>query len=141
MDKNGSHVTPPRRSTGSIEADKKLAAADENATYWVEGGRKSPDRNEAVICIEQGVNAWKNCAWALAENVAQLEAALAGTRERVDELCARSESERSVTLTQHVAEHLYGTSIEAGGSCHVCQEFRAAVDAVWPQPKLPDAPK
>lgn len=91
------HGTQARRSTGSIEADKKLAAADENATYWVEGGRKSPDRNEAVICIEQGVNAWKNCAWALAENVAQLEAALAGTRERVDELCARSETERART--------------------------------------------
>jgi hypothetical protein len=48
-------------------------------------------------------------------------------------LSAPSESADTVAIPRKLAEHLYGTSIEAGGKCHMCKEYRAIVDAKWPQ--------
>lgn len=40
--------------------------------------------------------------------------------------------EGGLEIPQRMAEHLYGSTQEIGGKCHVCKEFRALVDAKWP---------
>lgn len=72
-------MTPPH--TGPTEplpydlaagADR-LEVVRANAEYWLQGGRKEPDRARATMAIEQAVNAWKNAAYGLARLNAALQ--------------------------------------------------------------------
>src|SRR3990167_158270 len=40
-----------------------------NADYWLKNGRELPDRDEAVLAVEQAINAWKGVAYGLAEKL------------------------------------------------------------------------
>lgn len=42
-----------------------------------------------------------------------------------------------ITVPEIVANHLYAVSLEVGGKCHICSEFRAAVDDEWPRATPP----
>lgn len=46
--------------------DLGLANASMNAEYWSKAARKTEDPAEAVMCMEQARNAWKNAAYAMA---------------------------------------------------------------------------
>jgi hypothetical protein len=46
----------------------------------------------------------------------------------IDQAQAASSAIDTIAISRKVAEHLYGTTIEAGGRCHVCKEFRDLVD-------------
>lgn len=39
------------------------------ADYWLKNGRELPNRDEAVLAVEQSINAWKNLAYDLAEKL------------------------------------------------------------------------
>lgn len=41
---------------------------EKHADYWKKGAWNEPDRAQALICMEQAVNAWKNLAYALARS-------------------------------------------------------------------------
>lgn len=70
--------TPTRDAT---EEPEKFIAAKERpgaylckdtalrAEYWLKGGRALPDRDEAILAVEQSINAWKNLAYDLAEKL------------------------------------------------------------------------
>lgn len=40
-----------------------------HAGYWLKNGRELPDRDEAVLAVEQAINSWKNLAYGLAEKL------------------------------------------------------------------------
>ena len=46
-----------------------LESTARNADYWLKNGRNLADRNEAVLAIEQAINAWKGVAYGLAEKL------------------------------------------------------------------------
>ena len=49
---------------------ESLESAERNAKYWINAGREHPDKAEAVLCVEQAANAWKNLAYAFARAAA-----------------------------------------------------------------------
>lgn len=61
----------PWDPTNKREGAEMLAATADNADYWLKGGRDDPDRDTAVLAVEQAVNAWRNAAYAMAEKLAR----------------------------------------------------------------------
>lgn len=60
--------------TMRLGADK-LEATRTNAEFWLEHGRAEPDLSKRTMYMEQSINAWKNAAYGLAEQLATKEAA------------------------------------------------------------------
>lgn len=56
-------------------------------------------------------------------------------------LAFQPEAGGTIELERNVAEHLYGTTLEAGGRCHICKAYREAVDAKWPAARALHKPK
>lgn len=59
---------------GAIEAKPRpgaylLANVATAADYWIKGGREHPDRDTAILALEQAVNAYKNAAYDFAEKL------------------------------------------------------------------------
>jgi len=69
------------REPGMAPGAELLVETDRNARYWLEGGRKEKKRDEAVLAVEQAMNAWRNAAYAMAARAIQeAEKASAGLR-------------------------------------------------------------
>jgi hypothetical protein len=72
----------PKGPLSPAPAGQKVADSAEmlqntrlNAEYWLKAGWQEHDRDSALTCLEQGMNTWKNAAYALA---AELSTALGG---------------------------------------------------------------
>lgn len=71
-------MTPELAIAQAERADRlgadKLRSTEINAQYWLEGGRRTANLREAVLAVEQAMNAYKNAAYGLAEDLAKAEA-------------------------------------------------------------------
>ena len=68
---SGSAQRPP--SGENVQPDRPgwplLEKTRENADYWLRGGRNEPNREQAILALEQSINAWKGAAYSLAEKM------------------------------------------------------------------------
>lgn len=60
-DKPSSQIPPTPTNVGRIP---ELHGAERNAAYWIDGAKGERNKVEALICLHQAVNAWKNAAYA-----------------------------------------------------------------------------
>jgi hypothetical protein len=58
---------PPREGIYLWAVDLEPTAR--HAQYWIEGGQKETRIGSAIMCIEQGVNSWKNACYSYAEKL------------------------------------------------------------------------
>jgi len=83
-----------------------LEATRHNAEYWLNAAREVEDRDEAVLAIEQVANAWKNAAYAMADQRDALRSAIGALsvpRELVQQVVVLLQSYAEYGM-QHVYE-------------------------------------
>ena len=61
------------------KGSERLAATKQNADYWFEAGKKENNIEAVAQCLMQSINAWKNAAYTLAEELADARSE-SGTR-------------------------------------------------------------
>lgn len=80
---------------------------EKHADYWKKGAWNEPDRAQALICMEQAVNAWKNLAYALARSAhyyamehigRSVESPSETTHNEIVEKCAKAIAKRTQEL-------------------------------------------
>ncbi len=67
-------LTPKPAPDGLVPYGLSLEPSRQNAEYWFTAGRKEMDRGKAVLCVSQAMYAWKNAAYAMAEELAKTQA-------------------------------------------------------------------
>lgn len=125
--------TPETDAPGRIP---DLEGARCNAEYWLNAAREVEDRNEAVIAIEQVANAWKNAAYAMADQRDDARRELADMERRALEAVAMNERQAVNFAKCQVELDAARSAIVSTGPCYDCtslQECRArrkCLDAV-----------
>ena len=76
----------PQADVGRIPA---LEATRTNADYWKHGAWNEPNREDALRCMEQAVNAWKNAAYAAHDALRAAPPSSEPVAEKLRELCDR----------------------------------------------------
>lgn len=59
------------REPGMAPGAELLVETDRNASYWLNHGRATSDRDKAVLMVENAMNSWRNAAYAMAARAIQ----------------------------------------------------------------------